>query len=54
VSLANALVEEILDKRPIPIEHHLESLKVIDNLTRWRAMAKEELQEVNPGFVTVR
>jgi HD-like signal output (HDOD) protein len=54
VSLANALVEEIIDKRPVPIEHHLESLKVIDNLPRWRAMAKEELQQVAPGFVSVR
>jgi HD-like signal output (HDOD) protein len=54
VSLANALVEEITENRPIPIEQHLESLKVIGSLPRWRAIALEELQQVSPGFVTVR
>jgi HD-like signal output (HDOD) protein len=54
VSLANALVEEIVDNRPLPIESHLETLKVANNLPRWRALAREELQQTSPGFVTVR
>lgn len=48
VSLANGLVEEVTLGRPLPIEPHLETLKLIDNLPRWRAIAKEELQPASP------
>ena len=51
VSLANGLVEEITESRPLAIEEHLESLKVMDKLPRWREIAEEELQEVGPGVV---
>jgi HD-like signal output (HDOD) protein/CheY-like chemotaxis protein len=52
VSLANALVEEITDNRPLTIEHHLESLKISNSLERWRSIARDELQQ--PGFAVVR
>ena len=54
VSLANALVEELTEDRPFSIEHHLESLKVAGRIDRWRAIAREELQQMNPGLATVR
>jgi HD-like signal output (HDOD) protein len=54
VSVANALVEEAILNRPITIEAHLESLNVLDRLPRWRAMTREELQPVDPGFATTR
>jgi len=54
VSLANYLIEEILEERSVPIEAHLESIKVLPNLPRWREMAREELQPITSGFVAVR
>jgi len=54
VSLANGLVEEIIDARPLSIEPHLESLKVIERLPYWRNIAREEVQQVSPGFASVR
>ena len=53
VSLANALVEELTEDRPLAIAHHLESLKVSGRIDRWRAIAREESQRVNPGLATV-
>lgn len=54
VSLANALVEELTEDRPLAIAHHLESLKVAGRIDRWRAIAREELQQMNTGLATVR
>jgi HD-like signal output (HDOD) protein len=54
VSLANGLVEEITENRPFPFEAHLQSLGVAGHLDRWRAIAKEELQQVGPGFAAAR
>jgi HD-like signal output (HDOD) protein/CheY-like chemotaxis protein len=54
VSLANGLVEEIIDGRPLPIEAHLESLKVNERLPYWRNIAREEVQQVSPGFASAR
>jgi len=48
VSVANALVEEIKSGQPIAITAHLESLKVLNKLPRWREIAKEESQQVSP------
>jgi putative nucleotidyltransferase with HDIG domain len=48
VSLANSLVEEITKNRPVGIMDHLESLKVIDKLPHWAAIAREELHQVSP------
>jgi hypothetical protein len=54
VSLANGLVEEIIEGRALPMEPHLESLKVIERLPYWRNIAREEVQQVSPGFASVR
>jgi HD-like signal output (HDOD) protein/CheY-like chemotaxis protein len=50
VSLANALVEEVNEDRPLPLplEQHLAALKVNEQLPRWRAIAREEMQQMNP------
>jgi HD-like signal output (HDOD) protein/CheY-like chemotaxis protein len=55
VAVANAVVEEIMENRPLPFEHHLESLKLIDHLPEWRQMAREELlPENNPRLALVK
>ena len=48
VSLADALVEGIGGDVSPALEQHLETLKVIDKLPRWRAIAQEELQRASP------
>jgi HD-like signal output (HDOD) protein len=50
VSVANALVEEARGGLPIAFTEHLESLKVLHKLPRWREIAMEELQQQSPQF----
>jgi len=46
VALANALVDHFTEGRPVGLEAHLESLKVIDKLPQWQAIAKEEVEQI--------
>ncbi len=50
VSLANALVEEAVSGKAVPIVGHLESLKLIDKLPQWRAIAMAEIKQQNAGI----
>jgi putative nucleotidyltransferase with HDIG domain len=53
VSVANALVEEMTENRPIGIAEHLQSLGVIDELPDWTAIAREELQQSKPEITSL-
>jgi len=48
ISAANALAEEAVSGKPISIVDHLEAMRVLDKLPRWREIAQEELQAQTP------
>ena len=54
VSVAEALVNEAQGFKPSwDVKAHLSSLKVLDRLPRWTAIAREEIHVVNPALALV-
>jgi putative nucleotidyltransferase with HDIG domain len=54
VSVSEALVNEALGIKPSwDVKAHLSSLKVMDKLPRWTAIAREEIHVVNPALTLV-
>jgi len=54
VSVSEALVNEALGIKPTwDLKAHLSSLKVMDKLPRWTAVAREEIHLVNPALTLV-
>ena len=52
--LAEALVNEAQGFKPSwDVKAHLSSLKVMDRLPRWTAIAREEIHVVNPALALV-
>ena len=48
VSIANALVDEIMRSRPFTMTNHLETLGLTHELSRWTALARKELPAIVP------
>jgi HD-like signal output (HDOD) protein len=51
VSVANALVDEIMRSRPFTMANHLETLGLTRELPRWTALPRRELPAIVPALM---